>query len=236
MNILRQYTQPNCTLILEGMEDVSEENVDILDGQCPMSILINAECKFIKSQRQLSGGSVFLENLAVAVSRYAQGFLSGLTHPKEEATEYPQIQIEKVAENHLHRLTFAPEPNSGEEKQEINLTTVELFDLVDTIDQMYSDRSTLPNLTLELNAIGKRYRKPEQPLAERAKPAVVGVASLAIAAAIFYLIPAPEIREPKPELEAAPTETTIPVTPEAAPPGDNTEPVPASKDNSETTE
>lgn len=234
MNIQRQYSQPNCTLILEGLEDTSEENVDILNGQAPMSILINAECNFVNSEQKLSGGIVFLENLAKAVSKYAQGFLSGLPHPQGAPVEYPQIQIEQMSGNYLHRLTFEPKPESGEEKQAITLTTVELFDLVDTIDQFYADRTTLPNLSLELRALSKRYRKPEEPLVERAKPAVIGVASLAVAAVIFYIIPPPKIREPEPKLETAPTETLRP-TPEASPPGGNPDLNTSSENNSETT-
>ena len=198
MNIKRQYSLPNCNLVLEGLEDPDTENVAILDGHPPMSILINAECNFLNSNQKLSGGSVFLENLSQAVSNYAQGFLSGLSQPNQGTTTYPQIALEKVTEHHLHRLTLEPKPGSEEEKAEVNLTTVELFDLVDAIDQFYSDRSTLPNMTLELRPVSKRYRQPEQPLAERLTPIAVGFTSLAMAAGVLFMIPPPEIREPKP--------------------------------------
>ncbi len=222
MSVKRQYSQPNCVLVLEGLEDTSEAEVDILDGQSPMSILVNAECNFVSSNQQLSGGSVFLENLSQAVSTYAQSLLSGLSHPQAASKEYPQVHVEKNLNNHLHRLTLEPEPNSGEEKQALDLTTVELFDLVDTVDQMYSDRLTLPHLSLKLQPLSKRYRKPEQPFVERATPAVVGVASLALASTVFFLIPPPQIPEPKPETEATPTET-LPTNPAASPPGSNPE-------------
>jgi hypothetical protein len=205
MSIKRQYSQPNCVLVLEGLEDASEAEVDILDGQSPMSILVNAECNFISSNRTISGGSVFLENLARSVNAYAQSLLSGLSHPQPTATEYPQIQLEKIPDNHLHRLTLEPEANSGESKQTIDLTTVELFDLVDILDRMYGDRSTLPHLSLKLQALSKRYRTPEQPLVERATPAVVGVVSLALASAVFFLIPPPQIPEPATETTPTPT-------------------------------
>lgn len=223
MTLKRQYTLPNCTLILEGMESTSEETVDILDGQLPMAILINAECKFTRSNRQLSGGSIFLENLSKAASNYAQGFLSGLPHPPETTTEYPQIHLEKVADNHLHRLIVEPNPDSGEEKVEIDLTTVELFDLVDAIDRFYADRNTLPNMSLEIEVLSKRYRRPEQPLVERATPAAIGVIGLVLAAGAFLLIPPPPVTEPEPESELTPTET-IPNTPETTPPGIDPEP------------
>lgn len=207
MSIKRQYSQPNCVLVLEGLEDTSEAEVGILDGQSPMSILVNAECNFVSADRTISGGSVFLENLAQAVNAYTQSLLSGLSHPQPTATEYPQIQLEKISDNHLHRLSVEPDPNSGESKQILDLTTVELFDLVDTLDQLYSDRSTLPHLSLELKALGKRYRTPEQPLVERATPAVVGAVSLVLASAFLFLIPPPQVPEPQGETEATPTPT-----------------------------
>lgn len=198
MNAKRQYSLPNCNLILEGIEDASSENVNILDGQSPMSILINAECNFLNSNQKLSGGNVFLENLSRAVSNYAQGFLSGLSQPHQVEKEYPQISITQLSEQHLHRLTFMPEPGGGENKTEVDLTTVELFDLVDAIDQLCLDATTLPDMNLELRSISKRYRQPEQPLAERLTPLAVGLTSLAMAAGAFFIIPPPEINQPEP--------------------------------------
>jgi hypothetical protein len=204
---------------LEGIEDSDSESVDILDGQPPMSILINAECNFLKSQQKLSGGSVFLENLSHTVSNYAQGLLSGLPQPSKNSTEYPQISLTQIEAQNLHRLTFEPEPGSAESKTEVDLTTVELFDLVDAIDQFYLDRTALPDMTLELQSVSKRYRQPEQPLAERVTPVIIGFASLAMAAAAFFVIPPPEIRPPKPtpanetsKPEPAKTPSTPPTT------------------------
>ncbi len=201
MSITRQYSLPNCNLILEGIEDVSTESADILSGQPPMSILINAECHLLKSNQKLSGGSVFLTNLSRAASNYTQGFLSGLFSVDKfnhSAVEYPQVSISQVPEQqHLHRLTLEPKPDTGEAKTEIDLTTVELFDLVDAIDQFYADRTVLPNMTLELRPVSKRYRKPEQPLAERLTPVAIGFTSLAIAAGAIFMIPVPEIAPTK---------------------------------------
>ena len=136
MNIRRQYSLPNCNLVLEGLEDSDPQNVAILDGQPPMSILINAECYLLKSDRKLSGGNVFLTNLARAVSNYAQEFLSGLPQSTSNSTEYPQIFLAPAAEKNLHRLTLEPDPASGETTTEVDLSTVELFDLVDAIDRL----------------------------------------------------------------------------------------------------
>ena len=211
MNTKRQYSLPNCNLILEGLEDSDAENADILSGQAPMSILINAECHLLNSNQKLSGGSVFLQNLAHAVSNYSQEILSGLSQPDSSTGEYPQVSLQELQEQHLHRLTLEPEPNSGETKTEVDLSTVELFDLVDAIDQFYADRSTLPNMTLELKPVSKRYRKPEQPLAERLTPVAIGFSSLAIAAGALFMIPPPEIAPP----ESAPVNQTTETEPES---------------------
>jgi hypothetical protein len=200
MSSKRQYSSPNCNLILEGLEDDNAENVDILSGQSPMSMITNAECYLLQSNQKLSGGNVFLTNLAHAASSYAQGFLSGLfpaEKPSNSNTEYPQVSIHKIPEQHLHRLTLVPAPDSGEAKTEVEITTIELFDLVDAIDQLYADRSVLPNLTLELKPVSKRYRKPEQPLAERVTPLAIGLSSLAIAAGALFMLPVPEVRSPE---------------------------------------
>ncbi|MEL6928153.1 MAG: DUF4335 domain-containing protein [Cyanobacteria bacterium J06600_6] len=218
MNTRRQYSLPNCNLVLEGMEDVSSESADILSGQLPMSILINAECHLLKSNQKLSGGSVFLSNLSRAVSNYAQGFLSGLfTTDRSGNTEYPQVSLSPIAEKHLHRLTLEPKPDSGETKTEIEISTVELFDLVDAIDQFHADSSVLPNMILELQPVSKRYRKPEQPLAERLTPVLIGFSSLAIAAGALFMIPIPEIApiesnsvEQTTETEAEESQSTSP--------------------------
>ena len=217
MNIKRQYVLPNCNLILEGLEDSDTENVDLLNGQSPMSILINAECSFINSNQTLSGGSVFLKNLSHAVSLYAQGFLSGLAQPKSGSLEYPQITIEQI-DSCFHRLSLDPEPNANEVKTEVKLTTVELFDLVDAIDQFHADRTTLPSMTLDLQSVSKRYRKPEQPLTERLTPIAIGFTSLAIAAGAFLVIPPPEVRPPESNPVIEETTETESNTPEAIPP------------------
>ena len=217
MSTTRQYSMPNCNLILEGLEDVDSESVNILDGQPPMSILINAECIFLKSNQKISGGSIFLQNLSHAVSTYAQSFLSGLSQPEAISTEYPQVSLALVGEQQLHRLTYEPQPGTDDTKTEVDLSTVELFDLVDAIDRFYLDRSTLPNMTLELRSVSKRYRKPEQPLIERLTPVAIGFTSLAIAAGAFFVIPPPQTTptqsEPiNPTIKTEPEETnSVPV-------------------------
>ena len=216
MSTTRQYSLPNCNLILEGIEDIDTESADILSGEPPMSILINAECHLLKSNQKLSGGSVFLTNLSRAVSTYTQGFLSGLFSANKfdsNSAEYPYVSVSQAEDQHLHRLTLEPQPDSSEQKTEVYLTTVELFDLVDAIDQFHADRSVLPNMTLELQSVSKRYRKPEQPLAERLTPVAIGFSSLAIAAGLLFMIPVPDTTPPE-STEASPANQTTKPKPE----------------------
>lgn len=205
MNITRKYILPNCTLILEGLPEDSESESDVFASQ-PLSILINAECHFVSSNQKLSGGSVFFENLVKAVSAYGQEFLSGLPHFQNSQAESPQVHIAKIEGHNLHRLTFEPESDTGQQKSEIDLSTVEFFDLVEAVDQFFADNQTLTHMTLELQALSKKYRQPDEPLVQRITPIVIGIASFAFATATFFVIPTPEVPELEPTPESNPTE------------------------------
>ncbi|HEY9672257.1 MAG TPA: DUF4335 domain-containing protein, partial [Waterburya sp.] len=82
MTIRRQYSLPNCTLILEGLSDAPPTSGGQIDARPLMTMLVSAECHFSGIAQPLSGGRDFLESLVRAVSRYAQEFLSQVHHPK----------------------------------------------------------------------------------------------------------------------------------------------------------
>lgn len=217
MNITKQYSKPSCILTLEGFDENAETIEDNLNPENQrISILTGAECYFISSNQRLSGGRDFLENLAHAVNSYAQEFLSGITHSQGDRTEYPQVHIASVPSEETHLISLEPNPQEGESKQEINLKTVELFDLVDIIDRFYADETTLPDVAHNLEVVSKRLRQPEEPFARRVVPFAIGTISLAVLAGFFFVLPVREIREPEP-IETIPTEP-IPTAP-----GENTE-------------
>ena len=110
MSIQKQYQLPNCTLLLDGFDDNAELIDTNLSEQSTIAILSNADLQFSTSNQSLSGGRVFLENLALAVSNYAQDFLSGLSRPKIEPADYPKITIEKSATEDLHRIIVNQDP------------------------------------------------------------------------------------------------------------------------------
>lgn len=234
MTIQRKYSLPNCTLLLEGLSD-GTTGMQSMDVRPLLSILVNAECHFNNSnQPPLTGGRDFLENLAIAVSAYAQEFLSKVHHPETHQHQSRAVQFQKIAHNR-HRLIVQSEhgnavDSSSDPRQSIggtntsvdaspiviDLTTVQLFDLVEAIDQFFADSKTLPDLSLKLTPVSKRYSGASQPLVKQAVPAALGVSSLAIAAIAFFLVPIPQPQEPKPQ-SSSNQSTNVNSTPSAAP-------------------
>jgi hypothetical protein len=202
MTIRRQYSLPNCTLVLEGLSDGSATSQ--LDKRPVLSILMSAECYVTGLGEPLSGGREFFESLVRVVSSYAQEFMSGVHYPDRYGPNLGMVQLHRIDGN-LHRLTVLPtetgSPSQIDQKPElsakVDLTTVQLFDLVEAIDQFFADTQTLPELSLQLTPISKRYVKSAEPLAKRSLPAVVGVSSLALAAMAFFLVPVPEVQRPR---------------------------------------
>ncbi|MBD2093092.1 DUF4335 domain-containing protein [Microcoleus sp. FACHB-1515] len=189
MTILRQYSLPNCKLILQGLGDPAVP----LDPIRPLlSVLVNAECHFSGYEQPIQGGREFFENLAACVSQYAQEFLSSIQHPIAQGI----VQLQKLDANH-HRLTVLPQTD-GQQAQAIDLGTVQLFDLVEAIDQFVADPQTLPDFKLGLAPLSKRYVASSEPIAQRAAPVAIGLSSLAAAAALLFFIPIPEVRRPEP--------------------------------------
>jgi hypothetical protein len=236
MTIRRQYILPNCTLILEGLSDGTGAVGNQLDARPLMTLLVNAECHFVGQAQRLSGGRDFFESLVQSVNRYAQEFLSQVHHPKAHGDKPELVQLQYVKDKNLHRLTMVPTPGavpvssgggmfyeSGPHFQksqgavQIDLTTVQLFDLVDAIDQFLTDRQTLPDLSVTLEPVSRRHRRADEPLAKRAAPAAVGVTGLAVAAIALFLVPVPQVRQPKlAESQPNTTKTSSPV-PEGQP-------------------
>lgn len=213
MTIQRKYSLPNCTLLLEGLGISNNEEPAKKDVRPVLSVLVNAECHFPPVSAPLIGGRDFFEGLVRTVSNYAQECLSQVRHPEHRQTA-GVVQLKKL-DNNRHRLTVQPAKaeeieldvgnNSAADPVEIDLTTVQLFDLVEAVDQFFADSQTLPDLSLQLTPVSKRYARSGQQLAKQAVPATVGMSSLALAAIAFFLVPVPEVRppEPKPQSQSA---------------------------------
>ncbi|MEH2293629.1 DUF4335 domain-containing protein [Nostoc sp.] len=221
MNIQRKYSLPNCTLLLEGLSDVTRA-AQFQEMRPELSILVNAECTLSGYNQPLTGGREFFESLVRAVSGYAQEFLSTVPNPQAHNQESELVEFRKVNSNR-HRLIIHSEgipegfeshsKNSKRPPIEIDLNTVQLFDLVEAVDQFFADSQTLPELSLELQPVTRRYGGASQALIRQAVPAAVGVSTLAVAAIAFNLIPPPQIRPPQPKPDEQSSSTTKSLTP-----------------------
>ncbi len=227
MTIRRQYSLPNCTLVLDGLSD-SNSSTGIPDPRPLMSSLFNAECHFVGCEQPLFGGRDFLTSLVATVSSYAQEFLSGIPHPTPTHIENSLVSLKKGEREHIHYLRATPgvPTNTGGmtglftqgKPTEIELSTVQLFDLVEAIDQFLADRRTLPDIMVPLKPITKALA---QPISKQATPIGLGFASLFVASLIGYALPVPKVDPPKFVSPNAPlvTPTTIPTQPQPTPPG-----------------
>ncbi len=196
MTIQRQYSLPNCVLTLEGLSD----GISTTDARPLLSILLNVECAIVGQEKPLTGGREFLDSLAVAVSYYAQEFFSGVHRPTQAREgDSGLVQLQRL-EGDRHRLNVR-ESQAGSSgvstpAQVLDLTTVQLFDLVEAIDQLFADSQTLPSLSLALTPVPRRYAVSHEPLSKQVVPAALGLSGLAVAASALFFLPTPQVRKP----------------------------------------
>ncbi len=231
----RKYSLPNCTLVLEGL-GTPDGSLMVTDARPLMSMLTSVECHFIGQEEPLRGGLEFFQGLVMAVSRYAQEFLSGIAMPTDPKSPPSLVTIRTIGPN-CHRLVVAAaEATTSHHAQstetagarQVDLTTVQLFDLVEAIDQFLADDRTLPGLAIPLAPLSRRYLPNDGKALEQAAPAVIGISGLALAAIAFFFMPIPEVQRPK-DLRPSQTEPTS-VQPSKSP-GTATSPSPLGKDD-----
>ncbi len=197
MTIRRQYSLPNCSLILNGIGDFNPGTNP--SARPLMTTLVNMECYLVGQEQAISGGMEFMEQLITTVSNYTQRFLSSFAHPKL-VEDGGLIRLEKGNSEHQHRLI-----SRNEEIMTVwDLSTVQLFDLAEAIDQFLADSMTLPNVAV---AIRPAPKGSGDKLTTRAAPLGLGLTGLVAAAAVFYLLPAPQkvspvIPPPVPQVQA----------------------------------
>lgn len=235
--IQRQYSLPNCTLTLDGMDDVTQSNP--MDLRPIMALLLNAECNLGNgySGTALTGGRDFFESLVTTVSLYAQEFLSGVHLPAAAYADKAQlVQMKRLGPNQ-HELSYNPDsttnPNIKPEK--LTLTTVQLFDLVEAIDQFINDTQTLPAWSLNLAPVAKKFA-PKGAVSKQVVPAALGLSGLAIAAVALFALPIPQVKQPESLRAGANTNSTpAPNSPPSAPPSpqSSTQPSPQATPSSD---
>ncbi len=197
--IQRQYSLPNCTLILDGMDDPTQANP--MDLRPVMTLLLNAECHLGSANGPIAGGREFFESLVTAVSLYAQEFLSKIHLPKHVYSDKPaMVQMKRLGDN-VHELSYqrAGDPSQSStqlpKSETLNLTTVQLFDLVEAIDQFVADTQTLPFWSLNLAPVPKKFA-PTAAFGKQAIPAAIGLSGLALTALGIFMLPIPNVKQP----------------------------------------
>ena len=195
--IQRQYSLPNCTLLLDGMDDPTQANA--MDLRPIMALLLNAECRIGNGYGDLGGslvgGRAFFESLVNSVSRYAQEFLSGIHLPTDN---FQLVQMKRSGLDQ-HELSYQPSPdesNPNAKPEKFNLSTVQFFDLVEAIDQFAADTQTLPAFSLNLSSVAKKF-VPRAIMGKQAVPAAIGLSGLAIAALAMFSLPIPTVKQPE---------------------------------------
>ncbi len=195
MTIRRQYQLPNCSLILDGLSiDPDPGNEEV------MSLLVNAECRISGLERSLNGSYNFFAALVRAVSQYSQEILSGFAHPQVVEGQPLLVHI-NPGEGPYHHLVVQPEiADLGESSDgraiDIKLSDVQLYDLSEAVDQFFDDTQTLPELSASLAPLPRRFVRSDEPLGDRALPAILGLGSLVAATMAISLLPLPEMRDP----------------------------------------
>jgi Domain of unknown function (DUF4335) len=203
MTIRRQYSLPNCTLILDGLSD-GTPTTGSTDPNPVMSSLFNAECHFDGCEQPLFGGRDFLTSLVSTVNSYTQELLSGVPHPSPAANGKSLVSLARGDRSDRHTLNATPDPNSNEggftglltdgQPTKIELSTVQLFDLVEAIDRFLADKRTLPDLKVPLKPVTKALVPSTN---VQATSIGLGLTSLIVASIIGYALPTPKVSAPK---------------------------------------
>jgi Domain of unknown function (DUF4335) len=242
MPIQRQYSLPNCTLVLEGLSSQSDAGVNL---RPPLDVLIRFECHLLGLPAPLVGGKDLLEGLLQSVSHVVQEALSGIrqlrsqrSHPEQKGiqvqtltaeTYYLHIPLDLLLQplsNPIDSAHHSPETESGQSTAaEFQLSLVQIFDLMEALDQLCADSQTLPDLSLPLKSLPRRSAAIGEPLTKQARAATLGAGSLAVAATIFFFLPVPQVRRPEPK-PPTPQETTSPNRSKASPNPPSPQPIP----------
>lgn len=185
----RSYSLPSCTLLVEG----------ISTGGNVLSIVTSFGCRFNHHPEPIVGGLELLKAMVVVIGAYAQSLISQNSMQSNDA----QVQIAPEGK-HFHILSvLLNQSDANNPKQmQVKLNTIQLFDLMESLDRLCCDPTTLPEVNLTTQAAAQRSNAL---LNNQAIPAIAGVFSVAIAASFLYLIPTPK-PDPKP-VQPLPSQT-----------------------------
>ncbi len=226
MSINRQFSLPNCVLILEGLSNAPE---GAAAGSRPeLSVLTRFECYFAREKQALVGGLDLLQGLIAATNDCVQAWISGIPSTQHKPSETAlRVEIKPanggfdimVPEDLLSQGLADPSKDPDKSVFQLHISAVQLFDLMEAIDQLAADDQTLPTLQTKLRSRSKKETLSGSLLIEQSAPIAIGTASVAVAAVAMFFMPIPKvptIKEPK----ASPPALVqpVPIPPAASPP------------------
>jgi Domain of unknown function (DUF4335) len=214
MPIQRQYSLPDCVLTLDGLSNSPEAAAS--GNRTELSVLTRFECYFAGEKNPLVGGREFLDSLVKATNDSVQAWISGIKAAAKSDDTKVQIlpaQDGKFTLTVPSALLFQTSATAslsdtdGLEKpaQELHISAVQLFDLMEAVDQLMADRQTLPDLQISIQPRSRKDVMSPQLIVEQTAPIALGAASVAIAAAAVFFIPAPKVPTPEKGLQTQPT-------------------------------
>lgn len=209
LTIQRQFSLPNCILILEGLSTESNSAPRPL-----LSTLTRFECHFGNESQKIEGGRELLNVLAQRVHVQAQSLLSGVKgKPQHTIDESKGLKLETSGGSQYSLAIDSSllEESSAKNSDGVNLklNSVQLFDLVEAFDQLMEDTQTLPDLSLKLKPLSKKEALAENGAAQKFIPISIGIASLALIAGVSFVLPTPDITKPTAPVEEETTESVI---------------------------
>jgi Domain of unknown function (DUF4335) len=220
MPIQRQYSLPNCVLILEGLSNAPEASAG---GNRPeLNILTRFECYFAREKQALIGGRDLLEGLLQATNNCVQSWISGMQPLPHKGKEVkPQVQLQPLKEGGFDLMVpgvllaqGSPEDANLEQPfAQFHISSVQLFDLMEAIDQLAADRQTLPDLQTDVRPRSRQEVRSGGSTLEQSVPVALGVTSVAVAAAALFFMPVPKVPTPPKESQPAPASLGQPVPP-----------------------
>ncbi len=218
MPIQRQYSLPNCVLILEGLSNSPEASAG---GTRPeLNILTRFECYFAREKQALIGGQELLQELLQATNQCVQSWISGMQPLPPKGKEMkPQVQLQPIKEGGFDLMVpgvllaqgSTEDANLEQPFAQFHISSVQLFDLMEAIDQLAADQQTLPNLQTDVRPRSRQEVRSGGSTLEQVAPIALGATSVAVAAAALFFMPVPKVPTPPKESQPAPASLGQPI-------------------------
>jgi Domain of unknown function (DUF4335) len=218
MSVQRQYSLPYCTLALEGLSQGALTSDAF--GRPSLDVVIRFECKLMGQDKRLVGGKELLEGLQVASAEAAQSWLSGVQPLRGHFTPKgggDDVLLTPTQDDHFDltvQQTVLATSEPSTEPVHLKLSLLQLFDLVEAFDQLLADSQTLPKLAWQPTSLLRSQSSTTGSSLKNTAPPFLGTSGLAVAAALLFLMPIPQVRRsPEPSAPQQTAPATVPPVP-----------------------